>query len=1119
MTDRIPLTQPDPSDSDLDDLPPLPATVPSPASLDGSTVPSRPQEPLPQEPPPPPAPLEPQESPAPDVPGYEILGELGRGQFGVVYKARHLALNRVVALKLIRDSELADGRERERFRAEAETVARLHRPDIVQIHDIGSGRGRLPYLALEFVEGGTLAQKIRGTPQRPAEAAELVEKLARAMHAVHERGILHRDLKPSNVLLDGHGQPKISDFGLARRLSHDDGSLPTGLMGTACYMPPEQALVQSTALRATADVYALGAILYEMLTGRPPFLGETTLDTLQQVIKQYPVAPSRLQPKVPGELEVICLKCLEKEPQRRYASAAELADDLTRFRKNEPIVARPAGSLTRAWRWCQRNPVVAASLAVVALAWISATVVSAYFAVSEHAESGRRLKAEQDLEERNQQLEAYVQELKDTNKELRKERRLGDHLLYAATMHTIRRALENGDTKLAQALLDHGGFGEAVHGFEWHYVRRVFANHLRSIQAHGSEVTALSISADGRRVASGTARNDRSRPKQPAEVRVWDLESGKAADTDTRVTAVARWDAAEALQFAEDKTLLVGCAVQVISLKDNKDPAELPRPENMKAWNCVAFHPGGRRGAMAASVSAQNPTNPRRGMAEIYGFTFSPDTGVAVLEPVLQSDRIAEPVALAYATGPPLLACGHGDGVVEVWNYEARRIEVQFRGRAEKEPADVLAVSPDGRRVATADGMDIRVHDLADGSLRVLKGHFRAVTSLAFHPDNRHLASASDDMTLRIWDLDRQRPPKVYDGHKKGLTRVAVSPDGTRVVTGDKDGHLMVWNPQAPPAVCVLGDAGGPLRGVSWAPSGKYLAAGFAPQRDTDQCPPGIVLIEALTGRILRRLGEEDGYVRHLSFHPKRPVLAAVFAGDLIRLWDAETGLPLEGLPRVADACACAFHPDGQRLVVVLPLEPLPNTGQAEVRFYDLRTGKYNSAGPHQPHIGHATPRYGRFVLAVSPDGKWLATGKGDGTVAVWDATTGQARPPFAAHGEPVTALAFDATGTRLISAGGDRVVKVWDWGKKELLLTCRGHTSAIEGVTIHPNGGWLATCSEDFTVKTWDADTGLELFTLKGHALGVTGLAYDPDGHRLATVSKDGTVRLWDGQPPPKAK
>jgi serine/threonine-protein kinase len=274
------------------------------------------------------------------VAGYEILGELGRGGMGVVYKALQADLNRVVALKMILAGGHAGEQELARFKTEAEAVARLQHPGIVQIHEVGEADGR-PFFSLEYCPGGSLSQKLDGTPLSSREAARLVEQLARAVQAAHEAGIVHRDLKPANVLLAADGTPKVTDFGLAKKLDDSAGPTASGaVMGTPSYVAPEQAGGGTKWVGPAADVYGLGAILYELVTGRPPFRGETPMDTLLQVLEREPAPPSLLNPKVGRDLETVCLKCLEKQPERRYASAAELADDLRRFAEGDSISAR-----------------------------------------------------------------------------------------------------------------------------------------------------------------------------------------------------------------------------------------------------------------------------------------------------------------------------------------------------------------------------------------------------------------------------------------------------------------------------------------------------------------------------------------------------------------------------------------------------------------------------------------------------------------------------------------------------------------------------------------------------------------------------------------------------------
>ena len=299
----------------------------------------------------------------PQIPGYDVEAMLGRGGMGVVYKARHSRLNRLVALKMLLAGAYAGPHERARFQREAEAVASLRHANIVQVYDVGDHEG-CPYFTMELLEGGSLAQALAGTPQPARQAAALLITLAEAVQVAHQAGIVHRDLKPANILLTADGTPKVADFGLARHFEGEPALTLSGArIGTPSYMAPEQVIGKAGTIGPATDIYALGALLYEMLTGRPPFRGETAAETERQVIHDEPVSPSRLNTKVPRDLETICLKCLSKEPERRYASAAALADDLRRFGEGRPIQARPVGWGERSWRWCRRNPTVAALLA------------------------------------------------------------------------------------------------------------------------------------------------------------------------------------------------------------------------------------------------------------------------------------------------------------------------------------------------------------------------------------------------------------------------------------------------------------------------------------------------------------------------------------------------------------------------------------------------------------------------------------------------------------------------------------------------------------------------------------------------------------------------------------
>ena len=336
------------------------------------------------------------------LPGYEILDELGRGGMGVVYRARQVGLNRDVALKMILAGAHAGPDERARFRIEAEAVARLQHPNIVQVYEVGEWE-RHPFLSLELVQGGSLERKLDGVPQPPREAAGLVEILAHALHHVHGHGILHRDLKPSNILLTSEGVPKITDFGLAKLLDSDSGQTPTeAFIGTPGYMAPEQASGHSRLISIRSDVYALGAILYESLTGRPPFRAETPMDTIRLVLVQEPVPPSRLQPKVGRDLETICLKCLEKEPSQRYPNAGALADDLGRFLAGEPIRARPVSIGRRGLKWARRRPTTAALSAVSLAALLTLIGIGLSLRHTEHVRRAEKRSAGERLVSRAQ---------------------------------------------------------------------------------------------------------------------------------------------------------------------------------------------------------------------------------------------------------------------------------------------------------------------------------------------------------------------------------------------------------------------------------------------------------------------------------------------------------------------------------------------------------------------------------------------------------------------------------------------------------------------------------------------------------------------------------------------
>ncbi|QDT53052.1 Serine/threonine-protein kinase PknB [Caulifigura coniformis] len=516
-----------------------------------------------------PAPERPQTDELPLIPGYEVLSVLGRGGMGVVYKGRHLQLNRSVAIKMPLVGTHATQAERERFHREAEAAARLQHPGLVPVYDVGEHRGRL-YFTMEFVDGGSLAEKLGGTPQPSRAAAELLVTLSDAVHAAHEKGIVHRDLKPSNILLTSDGRPKISDFGLARQTENAAGLTLSGMpVGTPSYMSPEQARGDSHLLGPSVDVYALGALLYELLTGRPPFHADSSQATLTQVMTQEAVPPTQLNRGIPSDLETICLKCLQKTPRDRYATAADLRDDVRRFLRNEPIVARPVGPAGRMVRWIRRNPAWAALLATSVL--FSATLATAVLR-NALQEADRRNEIERELRQigdfqqqgRWNDARVYMQKLEDPIRgsgveDLQKRiSTIHDDLDLVGKLDRIHlnRATSAGDLA--------------------HYKSKADRQYVEALEGAGltnedeeSEVVAARVKASAVRLALIAAIDDWAMCASDRTRREWLLRIVRDADPDPhgwkdRIRDPVKWDSREALAALATEVPVTGQPVSLL---------------------------------------------------------------------------------------------------------------------------------------------------------------------------------------------------------------------------------------------------------------------------------------------------------------------------------------------------------------------------------------------------------------------------------------------------------------------------------------------------------------------------------------------------------------------------
>jgi WD40 repeat protein len=998
---------------------------------------------------------------APTVPGYELLGELGRGGMGVVYKARQVALNRVVALKMVLSGGHASPEELARFRSEAEAVARLQHPNIVQIHEVGEVGG-LPYFSLEFCPGGSLAQKLDGTPLPPKQAAELVEKLAGAMHAAHNAGVVHRDLKPANVLLAADGTPKVTDFGLAKKLDATDGPTRSGaIMGTPSYMAPEQAGGDGKKVGPAADTYALGAILYELLTGRPPFKAATSLDTMLQVIEQEPVPPSRLNAQAPRDLETIALKCLNKQAVKRYDTAAALADDLRRWQNGEPIAARPTGSLERAAKWARRRPAVAALLAL-ALVTVIIGVSGTWVFVT-------RLRQERDVADYERRQAEDQRKLTEDQRQRAEAREL-----------LARRYLHAATTNLAQVAWDQTHVGRVLElleemrpqpgqldlrGFEWHYLQRLCHGELQTL--HTGAIDRLAYSPDGARLA-GEGRG---------WVRVWDTTTGREL-----LTLKGPTDGSAGVAFSPNGTRLASAEnAKTVRVWDAISGEELAAFQgHTRRVSSVAFSPDGTRLA-SASVD---------GTVRIWDVATS--QGVHTLERHRGGVN-----GVAYSPDGARLASAGGDGMIRIWDTATGRGLRILNGHTGGGPGVInvwgVAYSPDAARLASAGGDGtIRVWDAVLGKeLAVLEGHKDRVCGVAYSPDGARLASASLDGTVRVWDAATYREYATIQGHTNGVHKVVYSPDGARLASAGGDGTIRVWDAATSRKQAALEGHTNRVNGVAYSPDSARLASAG---------DDGTVRVwDAVTSQELLTLNGHTKRVNGVAYSPDGARLASAGDDGTVRVWDAVTDREVLTITRhTGSVSSVAFSPDGQRLASAT------KRPDGTVRVWDALTGQELLA---------VKPMVEVYSVAFSPDGTRLAIAGNIGTVRVWDAATGREMTPLQGHQGSVKCVAYSPDGARLAGTGLDGTVRIWDTATGRELATLRGHTGNVVGLGYSPDGTRLASAGVDKTVRVWDAASGKELIALQQYAGWANCVMFSPDGTRLASAGDDGKIRVYDAR------
>jgi WD40 repeat protein len=1032
------------------------------------------------------------------IPGYEVLATLGRGGMGVVYRARQTRLGRTVALKMILSGAHAGAADLARFRTEAEAIARLQHPNIVQVFEVGEHQG-LPFFSLEYCPGGSLERKLGGTPLPAQEAAALVAVLARAMQAAHQKGVIHRDLKPANVLLAEDGTPKVTDFGLAKKLDEAGQTATGAVMGTPSYMAPEQAGGRNAIIGPPCDVYALGAILYECLTGRPPFRGPTTMETVMQVLADDPVPPRQLQSGVPKDLETICLKCLQKDAARRYPSAGALAEDLRRFQAGEPILARPVGRAERTWRWCRRYPAVTTLIVILVLF----CVVIGY--LLGQAIALRELEADA-----RQAAEAALDDLKA-------EKRQTTDLLYANRITLAHREWQAGIAHRARQLLD--DCPHDLRGWEWDYLKGIFDERSVILRGHGGIVFRVALTPDGRRAV--TLSTDRT-------VRVWDTQTGvglKLLNLPANLLAVSP-DGARAV-VAVDKS------VNVFELETGRivyttDLGEIP---------CgLGFVRDGADLAVAllsGDVQFLDAANGKERARLGRRLDLLPSTQV-----FLGSGQGVE-----FSPDGRWLAQGGIEGKLRVWDGATG--ERVLDETAHLHLVRKVAFSPDGQHLASPglEG-DIRVWDLP-GKQPVLRltGHRGAVHCVAFSPDGRRLVSGSQDSTVRVWDTETGDNVLTLTGHASEVYGVAFG-GGGRVASASPDATVRVWDVDDG---VIYGKAVGEFlrakklpdparRGshdaltlyaylgratdLALSPDGRTLAAvgWLAPMPAAAHAPAPEVTLWDLSGRrLLHELNVPQSRDHHLAFSPDGRLLAVGTGGGgkepaEVNVFDVATGQRAwhwDGPP--GEEVRPAFAPGGTRLAATLNAA----TGEGFLLTWEAASGRELL---RQPLAGRHTE------ATYSPDGKLLvAAGAANGGIVIekYDAETGQTQGSWPTGALGLSAVVCGPGGLVAAATIGDRpAIKLFRLEDGRGVGSLEGHVGKVLGLAFSPDGRRLLSCGSDFSVRLWHTGSGRELLTFRDHADMPVAVAWSPDGRRIGSAGHDGMIKLWEAraaEPPPR--
>ena len=1070
---------------------------------------------------------------------YELLEEIGRGGMGVIYRARQVSLNRFVAVKTVLTGPLASPEFAQRFQTEAHAAAVLDHPNIVPIYEVGGHQGQ-PFYSMRLIPGRNLAEEIKATGAMPAQrAAALVATVARAVHYAHQRGVLHRDLKPGNILLDAESKPHVTDFGLAKLLAFEENLTQTAeVLGTPNYLAPELATDGPRLSTVGVDVYGLGAVLYHLLTGKPPFEANSALNTLRLLLDTEVAGPRTFNAHIPADLEAICLKAMDRSPDRRYASAAAMAEDLERFLRQEPVQARPITRRQRVSHWARRNPIAAtlsATIAFLALALLLG-IPWALWRIS--SERNLAVQRAEEATEHHRQAEANLRRQQVARIEMLFRT---DHADDAVALLGQLYAQNPGDGRFAQWIAN-----ELTH--------RNFALPIVGPLVHEDRVCLVRFSPDGRRLLTATRGNF---------AQVWDTAFGR------RLGATLQHDPAMANReaflggahpiYAEfspdgrwvatasvDKTAQIwetetgrahGNALQhagwvsfVRFSPDGKLLATASEDGTARFWevatgqptgavlrhgewvNSVVFSPDGKRVLTASDdrtarvwdIASGNPvTEPMRHLNWVRAAVFSPDGWLVGTASSDQTARIWD-----AQTGLPKTAPLHHDGTLNV---------IQF--------------SPDGRWLA-AGGYDrlVRIWRVADGELQCPPlRHSSTVRALDFSPDGMRIATAAEDRGARVWEVRGGHPLTEPLQHDDVVWSVCFSPDGASLATASSDSTVFLWDVRPGRAIAAVFDTQARTTDVQWVDDGHGLLtlsqAVYLHDADQGLAIKGSFWVKGDWAAFIKPKGSSKrvfvakrngkaalwdlgtttlltpeishgGPVTSAAISPDEKVAVTASRDGKVRVWDPLTA---------REVCPPLIHPGP---VVGIELSPDGRTVATACEDLKVRLWAVPEGVPRLAPLAHDDWIHD---LVFSPDGRSLATGSQDGITRVWDTGTGHLRFPPLRHRGAVLDVDFSRDGRCLATASRDGIAAVWFSGTGEKRTEPISFGPAVLDVGFSPDGEWLALCGEDGSVGVWDIPALQPLVTGLRHSAKVNVCQFSPDGLRLATGGGDRQARIWN--------